>query len=84
MLDKDKLFGECGANIYGWKYYQDGRYFGSDGNELDAEGKKVEKQDKEGGSKAETERSEPVKTKPIPKPRGRRKSPTTALSGVKK
>jgi len=79
MLDRDKDFGECGSNSYGWKYYQDGRYFNAQGKELDIKGKIVENRAQE----AVIAPIESLETKPIPKPRGRRKSPPST-TGAKK
>lgn len=80
MLDRDKDFGECGSNSYGWKYYQDGKYFNGRGEELDSKGNSVT----EASLEVVTAPPEGLNTKAIPKPRGRRKVAAIAPSGAKK
>ena len=85
MLDKDKPFGECGANIYGWKYIQDGKYYSANGIEIDKEGNRVEETiDRVSDDKPVESPVRDDKPKATPKPRGRRKKATSSPSGAKK
>lgn len=76
MLDRDKPFGQCGANIYGWKYFQDGKYFNFEGKEIDQDGKLVKEEIKqeEPQVKAGEAPSEPSKPKRVGRPRAGKKT----------
>lgn len=87
MLDRDRDFGECGQNAYGWKFYQDGRYFNKAGLELDEEGNLIEKEEEVKDEAVDTASSEPPEaTKedaPIPKPTRAKRTPKKT-TGAKK
>ena len=44
MFDANKPFGYAGYNTHGWKYYQDGKYYNKDYQELDEHGNLANKE----------------------------------------
>ena len=87
MLDRTKDFGHCGSNMFGWKYYQDGKYFNLAGEELDDQGNLVEKRVEVVSDDVDTDGQELAegtkKTEPIPKPTPKKRTPRK-VAGDKK
>lgn len=73
MIDWDKPYGECGRNSYGWKFYQDGKYFNKKGEEVVNEEEMQQAEEVEEPTEALISPMSDEKPKRVGRPRQRKK-----------
>ena len=65
MFNEKKPYGMCGANSYGWKYYQEGKHYSVRFEEMDEEGNVVETKQEDNLEKPSKALRTPLKRKPV-------------------